>query len=318
MSAAARFQHQIFTASPGRYDVLTITSGEGQSPRLSNVSIPVGDVKQIAENAGPGSLILAQVMFAMQNSRAAFHSNQEDILNLWEMFQLEPYTIGMISTDMTGFHHFGGDKVRPATYYLQCAAYKFAWAYDPRTRSTRGVAFILSTRRGRQAFADWASTLPPMLDLAPHPMFIALSGAIQALDFMDRLLREQYSQCRTTESATGVHPWQSAMGGTEELIKFSELQRTMSGLLIETEMIIRRVKQWRMAMDMLKASPEDDPTAFDDAYSQTSMARISTSAHIIEGQLKVMEIDFNYVHARAENQLTTVSLTTTETRGTTY
>jgi len=221
----------------------------------------------------------------------------------------------MISHDMTGFHCLGGSPNGSFTsYYFQCFAFKFVWAYEHRSLSTKGIVLVNSSERGRKAFSDCVSVMSCDLGLISHPLFLVLAGSIQTMNFLDTLLRKQYGEVRTVEATTGFHPWRVDLAIPDDRRELSVMSRQMSALLVEVEMILRRVKQSRLALNAFK-SPiiadrqlRNSPESNGEPLKQ--FADLEPDAvHILLSKLEVIEINFNFVRSKANNQLTAVSPT---------
>ncbi|KAL6406395.1 hypothetical protein AUP68_09189 [Ilyonectria robusta] len=217
----------------------------------------------------------------------------------------------MAANDMTGFHYLGEDSAT-TSYYLQCAAYKFIWAHDFKSQSTKAIALIYNSKKARKAFDECTSIMKLNRESVAHPLFLLVSGAVQPVGFMDSLLRGQYRECETTEAATGFRPWPVSLGTRQNVLELSEMSRRMGVLLIKVEMILRRVKQWKLAMDAFKQFQGEQPVGglvgLGQQISDKQAASSSAAIRIIQSNFMVMEIDFSYVRARAENQRTAVSV----------
>ena len=312
------FQAQSFDKCPSKYNIINIAATAGSEPEIVHSSASLNDIERQTQEAHfPGSvsspsLTLVEILYDQSTSGHTFHTSQGDFFKLLKIFQIELYSLNMISNDMTGFHCLGGDPTGTSiTYYLQCFAFKFVWAYDHRSLSTKGIVLVYDTQRGRKAFSDCVSVMKGDLDLISHPLFPVLAGSIQTMDFMDGLLRKQYGEVRTVEARTGFHPWQTDYDVRDDMRELSDMSRRMSALLVEVEMILRRVKQTRLGLDAFKQPLDNqgfrNSPEFNNDSSRKSANLAPDGVHILRSKLEVMEIDFNYVHARAKNQLTAVS-----------
>lgn len=239
---------------------------------------------------------MVKILFDQPLSCHTFHSSLADCQRLHEIFNIDFCGLGMIANDMTGFHCLGREVGgKPSSYYLQCSAYKFVWSYDTSNQSTKAIVFICNTRRGLKAFEDFTEAMKANAELVSHPLYLPLSGAAQALEFMDSLLRQQYGKCRIVEDATGFHPWRTTLEAREGLEELSMLSQQMTALAVENAMITRRIKQWKIAMEAFELILKLDKQVPNRVRSQheEDTPLVSVAIHLIKGKLEVMEIDFN-------------------------
>lgn len=181
----------------------------------------LAEVEHLAQEARPKSLLLVKVLFDLPVSRLVIHASQVDFLSIYGAFHIESYGFNMIANDMTGFHCLGADDAT-SCYYLQCAAYRFVWTHDLRSRSTKAIALVKNTEKARKAFDERTSVMRLGQGFVSHPLYLVHCGAVQSMAFMDSLLREQYGECTITEMATGFRPWPSSglnMSGVDDAYK---------------------------------------------------------------------------------------------------
>ncbi|KAH7136284.1 hypothetical protein EDB81DRAFT_77623 [Dactylonectria macrodidyma] len=242
-----------------------------------------------------------------------FHSSLFDCQRLCETFRIDPNSLGLVATDMTGFHHLGGDTATgSSSYYFQCFAYKFIWSYDHQNNTTRAIAFVKNTEHGLAAFADLLRTAEVNQRLVTHPLYLALSGTTQVMTFMDSSLRRHYDKCHMMESTTGLRPWRNSFGGAQTAVhELNEMLQEMSALIVEAGMFIRRVKQWIIAVDAFERLQTGHLETIQVESAKEEVVSVSTAILLIRSRLVMMEIDFNYVRERAQGQCSTISHTMT-------
>ncbi|KAM0226736.1 hypothetical protein ACHAPO_012114 [Fusarium lateritium] len=149
---------------------------------------------------------------------------------------------------MTGFHCLAGsENGLLSSYYLQCAAYKILWTYNYESQSVRGIVFVVNSKKGPLAFADLINIMKFNLVLLLHALFLPLSAATQTVAFFDKLLRQGYDKARLVKVATGYRPITELPETREGLRKLADVSRETSILIPKSLMVIRRIKQWKLA-----------------------------------------------------------------------
>ncbi|CVK92449.1 uncharacterized protein FMAN_07345 [Fusarium mangiferae] len=309
--ARSAFQSGVFHNSPLHYNIVTTTDTNPHSPvTLVEASASLAEVEDI--NKSDRSLLLVKIVYDATLSCHAFRTTQSDIQRLFEIFHSDPYGLGLVANDMTGFHCLTGSESGPLTsYYLQCAAYKILWTYNSESQFVRGITFVISSKRGSSAFADLVNIMKLNLALLLHPLFLPLSAATQTVAFFDKLLRQGYDQARLVEVATGYRPITELLETREGLRKLTDVSRETSILIRKSLMVIRRIKQWKLAARdferlALNHRPASDSVRLGLLSAEASAKTVSASLKLIQSRLEVMEIDFNYIVGRAENQSTVV------------
>lgn len=323
--AAKRFHSQRFQDwAQFSYEILTIpaTAHGGVSPTTIDSAATLNDIERTSLTHPP--LLLVQIQYDRATPVHTFHCSSVAIEDLVRMLGIDSSGLGMLANDTTGFHTLsaasdsddGGDA-RPASYYLYCGAYKFLWSYNPRRRSTMVLAFMLSAERspkGMKAYLEFVSCLrqgASIGGLAGHPLLVPLSALAQTVAFTERTLRSQYDKCRIAEESSGVHPWLAAAGPEEQgkaVRELADIARQMTALVVEGEMILRRIRQWRMAI----AAYEDMQAEHEhrDISSENTAAQrreVTDALRLMGSKLDVMEIDFVYARERARNQMAAVT-----------
>ncbi|KAK7420624.1 hypothetical protein QQZ08_010316 [Neonectria magnoliae] len=312
--AQSAFQSSVFHNSPSHYHIVTTTDANPQSPAtLVQASATLAEIEDVEKSNR--SLLLVKIVYDATISRHVFRTTQSDSQRLSEIFHIDPYGLGLVANDMTGFHCLAGSESGHLTsYYLQCAAYKILWTYNSESQSVRGITFVVNSKRGPSAFKDLVNIMKLNLALLLHPLFLPLSAAIQTVAFFDRLLREGYDQSRLVEVATGYRPITELSEAREGLRKLADVSREMSILIRRSLMVIRRIKQWKLAARDFERLVSDHRPANDSVRpgllsAEASAKSVLASLKLIRRRLEVMEIDFSYIGGRAENQSTVDALT---------
>lgn len=306
-SATDILEEQLFKEAPSVYNTVHITTdgGPDSKPKFSQNDCTLAQIEDRATQAAP-SVLLVKVLYERPDVTHTFHTSQYDMVKLCGVLHIEHYAMAMVAANVTGFHCLGGDS-----YYLNCAGYQLAWSYHRSTQTTRAIGFIYNSARGREAFDDYVEVLEVTLNFFHSPTFLLLAGALQVMRFADKVLRKQYNACQSTETATGFHPWQASSAG-KEMGELSAMSRDMSALVVEVEMMIRLTKAWKLATEACRRLQDEyhgernlsREVGSNDAASATDA---SAALEIIQSRLEVMVLDFEYVRARAKNQLTAVS-----------
>jgi hypothetical protein len=239
------------------------------------------------------------------------------------MHKLEPYTLGMVSTDLKGFHRLAsprntGKDIR-LSYYLNCDAFKVIWAYDSTTLTTNGIIIVRDTERGQKAFTEFVSILSECLQMIPHPLLLLFVGIVQTTGFIETSVRAQRQSIRGVEYQTGLHPWRTSpprkISGSEELEKLSEMSQHMSATLVQLEHLMHRIKQSKSAIsgvqnrqDLLdRQRHECMPCGFRDEY-QSPVQSMDEALYVLLSQIDSGELHIDYLRERAKNQLRVVRL----------
>lgn len=307
-SARDRFREESFAKGPPQYDIVTISSDKETTSPLTTDGATIDRIERLSKAMQPTSLLLVKILFDLPLDRHIFHTSESHFLRLLNAFEIDSYWLDMIANDMTGFHHLGRNS-ETSSYYLQCAAYKFIWASNSKHKCTKAIALINNTRKSRDALDECIPIMHANIKFLSHPLFLLVSGAIQTVRFMDGMLREQYVQCKTSEAATGFRTLPVGVVTRENVLELSGMAQRVGTLLIKIEMIIRRVKQWQLAMDTFKRFHDEQCGEVLIGQQKTSGqdSSLLTAVEVMQSKFKVMEIDFNYIRARADNQRTAVS-----------
>jgi hypothetical protein len=216
--AVKRFRSQQFRNWASlSYEILTIPAST-----IIATTATLHDIERIAHTHP--SLLVVQIQYDRPTPAHTFHSTSADIEDLARMMRIDSSGLGLVADHTTGFHVLSaasdgddGADARPAGYYLYCGAYKFLWSYNPRRRSTKVLAFVLSadrSPRGMNAYLEFVRCLRQgaSTGLAAHPLLVPLSALAQTVAFAESILRSQYDKCRVAEERSGVHPWLAAAG----------------------------------------------------------------------------------------------------------
>lgn len=315
--AVKRFHSQQFRNwAQLSYEILTIPAST-----VIATSATLHDIERISQTHPP--LLVVQIQYDRHTPAHTFHSTSADIEDLVRMMGIDSSGLGPVADGTTGFHTlsaaFDGDgrgDARPASYYLYCGAYKFLWSYNPRRRSTMVLAFMLSAERsprGMNAYLEFVTCLRQgaSAGLATHPLLLPLSALAQTVAFTERTLRSQYDRCRIAEEGSGVHPWLAAVGPEEQgkaVRELADIARQMTALVVEGEMILRRIRQWGMAV----AAYEDMQAEYERRnISSENTARqrreVTDALRLMRSKLDVMELDFVYARERARSQTAAVT-----------
>jgi hypothetical protein len=254
---------------------------------------------------------------------AKFNSSETDILRLFEIHQLDPYLLGMISTDLKGFHRLDSPrnigKSITLSYYLNCDAFKVIWAYDSTTFKTDGVIITRDTDRGRKAFTEFVSILSDSLQMISHPHLLLFVGIVQTTGFIETSVRAQRQSIRGVESQTGLHPWHTSparkVSGSEEIEKLSDMSQHMSATLVQLEHLMHRVKQLQRAMtgvqnwqDLL-GRQERMPGGFRHE-PQSCVQSMDEALYVLLSRIDSTQLHIDYLRERAKNQLRVVRWST--------
>jgi hypothetical protein len=314
--ARSKFEsHTFYNLSP-QYDVFTCHVESEVRPTLVQSRATVDQIDEISQSEV--SFLLVKVQYDTLVSHLAFHTSKTDCRRLQEMFKIDIYGLGMVAHDTKGFHYLNSsESTGSRSYYLQGVEYKFLWSYDALSRRTRAIIFLATSSSGPHEFVEVSATSPSdphqfveisailklNLGMVLHPLFLPLSGAIQVVEHLDKLLRIMYGTCRNSEVSTGYRPKFKPVSAQEGLLKLADLSREMSVLITRTERAKRRIKQWKMALDTFIHMAHDEAKPFvarlTDCFPANDPAL--EAIRVLREKLVALEIDFTYVCARVQN-----------------
>ncbi|KAH6987529.1 hypothetical protein BKA56DRAFT_273689 [Ilyonectria sp. MPI-CAGE-AT-0026] len=295
------FQGRVFRHCPLQYQIITVDSIPGLGNDLVQNAATLEEIERIANTNVP--FLLVKVFHHRSRGQPIFHSSQMDCQRLQEIFHIDPCGLGMVATNMAGFHCLQGDAPsRPASYYMKCATFKLIWSYDQGSHFARAIAFYRTSDPKRQTFQSFTTTMESNLDLVLHSLFLPLSGATQTVTDIDSKLREYSLVFKTIEGFTASRIDSEAEMEPHEL---SEMSRQISALIVKIEKIIHKTRQWILAMDSLMkfqlnqgSRPIQGLTI---ESNENNCVSVLGGIQLIQSKLEVMEIEFNYILARAKN-----------------
>lgn len=323
---------------PPHYEILSIpplssdsdsdsrSDGPRKASKTSTFSTAsIDEIQNIARTRPP--FLLVQVQFEPPAPNHSFHASRADLQALTRVMNIDDCGLGLVANDTTGFHTMGSasddeedgdeDDSAPtrASYYLYCGAYKFLWSYDAVRQSTLVIAFMFNrdrSPRGVRAFLEFVSCLQDQAarGLATHPLLIPLSALAQSVAFTERTLRQQYHKCRIAEQGSGVHPWRLAAGPEEQgkaVRELAAIARQMTVLVLEVEMVIRRLRQWAIAIGVYEEMQDAYERRWGGAVSAKQRRYVRDALRLIKSKLDVLELDFMYARERARNQASAVT-----------
>lgn len=330
--AFADFLNQQFPEyPPAKYGILTIDNAIIPAASLSGTPGALdsqdsrSSIEEIAHIASlHPALLLVKVPFEPPTPVHKFYADSGDLVRLTRIAQIDICGLGLVSNDTTGFHCLAPGSVSgsdgedkgdekdgdtPASYYLYCGAYKLLWSYDARRKCTKAIAFMFKSGRGLKGFEDFTASLRDGAgELVMHPLFIPLLAGMETVAFMEKTLRGQYDKCRIAEKNSGVHPWR-VVDATEQqdaVRELADMARQMTALVVEVEMVVRRLRQWKLALgDFTKILGLYQAQGYHSTSEEHGL--VSNAISLSKSKLEVMEIDFLYVKARAKNQVSAVS-----------
>lgn len=302
------FQERVFRDCPLQYQIITIESIRGLDNELVQHAATLDEIERIANTNV--SFILVKVFYHRSLGQHIFHTSQKDCQMLQQIFHIDPCGLGMVATNMTGFHCLQGDAPsRPASYYMKCATFRLIWSYDQGGHFARAIAFYRAPNPKRQTFQGFVTTMESNLDLVLHSLFLPLSGATQTVIDMDSKSREYSLAFKTIERFTVSRIDSEAEMEPYEL---SAMSRQISALIVKIEKSIHKTRQWMLAMDSLMkfqlnrgSKPIQGLTI---ESNENNSASVLDGIQLTQSKLDVMEIKFNYILARAKNLHTAASL----------
>lgn len=292
------FQGRVFRDCPLQYQIITVESTRGVDNELIQHAATLEEIERIANTNV--SFILVKVFYHRSHGQHIFHTSQTDCQRLQKILHIDPCGLGMVATNMTGFHCLQGDA--PTSYYMKCATFKLIWSYDQGGHFARAIAFYRTSDPKRHTFQSFITTMESNLDLVLHSHFLPLSGATQTVTDMDSKLREYSLAFKAIERFTASRIDSEAEMEPHEL---SEMSRQISALIVKIEKIIHKTRQWMLTMDSLMKFQLNRGSQPIQGLTIESNENNSASAlggiQLIQSKLEVMEIKFNYILARAKN-----------------
>jgi hypothetical protein len=296
------FLGQRFEDAPFTYNVVSVShENDSISPQICEKPMSLSEIESKANN--DPLLLLVKVPFEPPAPVHTFHTSASDCHRLLQLFGIDECGLGLVANDMTGFQQLNSESSdRITSYYIYGGAWKVLFSYNSVSGATKAVAFINTSRRGSKGFGNYIAALAVNLDLVRHPLLVSLTAVTEIVAYIERTLRGLYDKCRLAERNTGIHPWM-AIGREEEVIKeLSELSPQLTAVLVETEMILRRLRQLQLALEMFsKIQMEHSKNTGKNSPTVTNVLDLTRT------KLQVMELDLLYVRARAKNQLNAVS-----------
>ncbi|VUC25981.1 unnamed protein product [Clonostachys rosea] len=312
-NALTDFHNQRFQAEGAvqKYSIISAESAVAAQLQLDEREATLSEIERLYEGSET-PLLIVKVLYQRPISDHIFDSTPEECKRLLELFQIDPYGLGLVANDANGFHSLGENiSTGTASYYLQCTAYKILWSYDRATRRCRAVAFLFNRPMARKGFEDFKAALQCNAELLSHPLVLPMACLAQAAGFMDSLLRRQYTKCHKTENSIGYHhPQRVVSQSPQEVNELSDLSKDTNALKLEVEMILRRLRQLVAAIEVYASIQRDfqrstSPEAENKSELDASISVTSTLS-LTKTKLEVMELDFLYVGARADALINTI------------
>ena len=124
--------------------------------------------------------------------------------HVWHSFHLDPYMVYMFHHNVPGFFQVPSLAGNPIlSFYVNCQAHWLLWTYDPSTSSTNAILLSRTSPGGPAAYPGIHARLKTYSALAGHPLFLALTTALERIAFVDKFMREQHKRIGNVEMHTG-------------------------------------------------------------------------------------------------------------------
>jgi len=305
-----------FVRAANEHEFITVVSGE--TIEVKRISMPVSEIalRCKAETPSKRSFRLAKVNLRNTDPNRPWRSlnaSREEILQLWQAFEMEPYQLYLLSRCVRGFQRLQlpGTFPHKQHYFANYDSHCILWTYD--ISSLTGSGLIVVRRRGGyeySVFDQWFGLFTQHSGHVGHPLYPFLVSTAQILEYIYFKIDKSQSGIRAVESVSGFHPWHDRerlldsinsidSDGLDELWSSS---KTAGAIMVELEDVLRQVKlaqRARSAFDDL-CMPMDTPIL------QALAREAEPAVYILWKQLDSAEDVVQYLRGRATNQLTVV------------
>lgn len=140
------------------------------------------------------------------------NTSKEDILRLWDEFNLEPTIFQLLTKGIQGYYQQHETKSQTGerqSHYLFCSyVYCVIWTYSPHRKTTNAVMLVRpEDHLGRVDFDQWLNVLAMQTSLAHHPLCLFLATIMQTMQVATAGAKGAQALINDIEWKTGFYPW---------------------------------------------------------------------------------------------------------------
>jgi hypothetical protein len=242
-------------------------------------------------------------------------------LNLFNAFELEPYTLHMLHRESYGLDHFqtepssdSGDVLD--TFYLKTISVLLIWSHNHSLAWTRAILIPRhsdSVGDSCEIFHSFAKALELQSDLIAHPWLLRFIALLETHRWIESILTTELQTLRRAESQTGYGCWESwNRGGNKvwkpRLDKFAEISQTMGFSASALANVLRHIEIADQLGDIapLLAEAADGSCVLIREERRSSLSKAAEALKLVRKQVAARKKDAEYLQERARNQLSVV------------
>jgi Mg2+ and Co2+ transporter CorA len=147
------------------------------------------------------------------------NASQDEITRLWELFDLDPTTLHLLTKGVQGFNQhrpFLWDQSAKTFYFMASSfTYTIIWTYTVTSRSTSGIAVVRRMDTADRDFEHFCEALGTQSDIANHPLCLSVALTMQTMDAVYRGTLECQGQVASVEIITGFSPFNAPSSGSQ-------------------------------------------------------------------------------------------------------
>ncbi|KAM7185673.1 hypothetical protein V8F20_011697 [Naviculisporaceae sp. PSN 640] len=207
-----------FLPRPNEHELITVNDSE---PPV-RVPLPLHEILQRFQGEQSGSspairLVKLHIrhpqLFDLALDPPALNASKEEILQLWDEFDLDPTVFQLLTKGIQGYYQQHDAKSRKTgvtkSHYLLCSyVYCLIWAYSPQTKHTDAVMLVRpEDHLGKIDFGQWLSALALQTSLAHHPLCLFLTTIMQSMHVATAGAKGAQALINDIEWKTGFYPW---------------------------------------------------------------------------------------------------------------
>lgn len=313
-----------FFPTPHEHELITISSPGAPPTRVCQPLSQMLESFQRSSSHTPPALRLVKLRilhptFDTLTGPYSINASQEDMMDLWALFDLDPTALQLLTKGIQGFSQhrpLAWDAAAQAFYFMASSfTYSIVWTYRVSTQSTSGVMVMRHKDISGRHFELWWDALCAQATIARHPLCPFLALTMQTMQVASRGTLECQGQVASVEIMTGFGPFHGAgtdPGGQPTLLiqlpldKVTLASRNVGAMLVLLEDDARQLRCLQRITDSLaQAGYVNIPGSVGEA------AEVATAVGILRQQMDSGEILINYLRERAKNQLTVLFNLTT-------
>ena len=298
-----------------RYEVIRITSSRvDHAQKIFEDKILNSAELQTFIEPPPSSSdgISTKLVRIHYRSDVGIKSTAPMLRKIWHAFRLDQYMVYMFHRNVPGYFQLPSSSNETLlNFYINCQAYWMLWSYDSATLSTNAVLISRISPGGRATYPFVHDHIERYSSLAGHPLFLAVTTAIERAAYIDKFLRAQHKRIGRTEQYTGFShfyidsPQHHTEIAEETLAQWSNQSRSASSVLVGLADMMQHLQLLTTVVDAFLNFSLSGTMQGIDLIMQRDVA-VKSVGSVLRPQVKERFGYVSYIKDRAQNQLTVV------------